>query len=250
MPKPLPKRLRKEPIIDAGCELRVQATVDLHTVMPGLLFSRLPNVGNIEQLPAQSIPEPLRAADPSLVSVPLVKVDWGRYLLLVGARNISVTPKLPYPGWETFRQDILQVFRLVLENSFVLGVERYSIKYVNLIEIDDLAGQFDALDWAVRIGPLQLSDQRTQLKTEISSGEFITIVQLITSASVRMTSTNVEKHGCVVDVDTVCSHATRDIAAFRTELEDRLRSIRLQNKIVFFDCLKDSTIDALEPEYE
>ena len=58
------------------------------------------------------------------------------------------------------------------------------------------------------------------------------------------------KEGLVVDVDTL---AFVDGISMQTMLDDfsnKLDSIHLANKEMFFDCLRPETIDAMEPSYE
>jgi uncharacterized protein (TIGR04255 family) len=253
VPKRLPTKLKAEPLIDAACELRIQSSssVDLHTVLPGLFFTRLSGVTKVEQLPGFFVPEAIRA-NPALgqVNSQLVRVHWGSYFITVGTRNVVVGPRLPYLGWNDFKSRILEVFQSVLDLPVVESIERYSIKYINLIQAQDIAQQAEKLDWGITIGPLHLTGQPTQLRVESLDGAYLTIIQVSTGAVVDMVETKEVKQGCVVDVDTLSHQLAIDVATFRGQLADRLDEIRHRNKVVFFDCLKDSTIEEMGPTYE
>ena len=251
MPKRLPKKLRAEPLIDASCELRTSSSVDLHTILPGLFFTQLTGITKVEQLPGLSFPDAMRA-DPALAPVnsQLVRLHWGDYYITLGTRNVLIGPRLPYRGWSEYKERVLEVFKLVLEHSFVQSIERYSIKYTNLIPISSVVQQSEKLDWSIKIGPIQLSGQPTQLRAEIDADGFVTIIEMATGAVVEMVGTKEQKEGCVVAIDTLRTNPEVSVAAFRTELADRLEAIRHYNKVVFFDCLKDSTIEEMGPTYE
>lgn len=45
-------------------------------------------------------------------------------------------------------------------------------------------------------------------------------------------------------------HTTNDVGRFEIELADRLETIRVANKQVFFDCLTLDAIEAMEPKYD
>jgi uncharacterized protein (TIGR04255 family) len=232
--------------------MRVRSQVDLHTILPGLLYSGLQGIGKIDQLPAFALPEELRVTRPEFAKAnsALLRMHWGEYFITLGTRNVFIGPKLPYRGWPDFRDNALKVFQLLLKNRFVEAVERYSIKYVNLIPSVDLVEQNLVLDWDVRIGQNQVNKQLTQLRTELHDGKYLTIVQLSTGTEVEMVETKESKSGSLVDIDTLCSGLRTDVEQFSEELLDRLDEIRLHNKTVFFDCLKDSTIEAMGPKYE
>jgi uncharacterized protein (TIGR04255 family) len=252
VPKRLPTKLKHEPLVDAVCEIRVGSKVDLHTILPGLMYAGLKGIGKIEEMPALQIPEQLRVGRPefSNANSSLMRLHWGDYFITIGTRNVFVGPKLPYQGWPAYRSNILEVFQLLLKNSFVESIERYSIKYVNLVPGSELIQQNSVLDWDVRIGPNRINQQTTQIRTELRDDPFLTIIQMSTGIEIEMVETKESKKGSLVDVDTLCLQAHSDVAQFSAELPNRLDAIRHHNKITFFDCLQDSTIQAMEPSYE
>jgi uncharacterized protein (TIGR04255 family) len=252
VPKPLPKKLANEPLVDAVCEVRVRSQVDLHTILPGLLYSQLGGVGKVEQMPAMSIPEHLRSGRPEfqLTNNSLMRIHWGAYFVTVGTRNVVIGPRLPYRGWGDFRENALKVFQLLLANPFVEAVERYSTKYVNLVPAQQLAEQHNVLDWDIRIGPHRIVGQGTQLRTELRNAQYITIIQLSTGIAIEMVDSKETRIGSLIDVDTLCNDLHLDVKQFLAELPKRLDHIRHENKVVFFDCLRDSVIEAMGPTYE
>ena len=252
LPKRLPIKLAIEPLIDAACELRVHISsqIDLHTVLPGVLLTKL-GLSKFEQLPGTFVPSAIRSQDPlGVFNSQLVRAQWGDYYITIGTRNVVIGPKLPYHGWHDFKKHILEVFNVVLELGIHDAIDRYSIKYTNLIEGSDVAQQSAKLDWGVKIGPLSIQGEPTQLRVEIPDERFLTIVQINSGAAVEMIETKTVRTGCVVDVDTLCLKLDADFSRFGRELPERLDAIRYRNKGVFFDCLTDSTIEEMGPTYE
>lgn len=254
MPKRLPTKLDTVPLLEAVCELRVESAIDLHTILPGLFFSTFGKdaIGRIEQHPmAMNVPSALRAL-PQLegLNSQLVQIAWGDYTIVLGTRNVVLAVALPYRGWQDFKPKIVELFRLVLGQSFVTAVQRYSIKYRNLVEIGDVSAQFRSLDIRVDVGPLTLSKQPMTLRFEHARDDVITIFQLGTNVTAELTATKEIKSGCIVDVDTICMAPNASAAELREALPDKLESIRRSNKIDFFDCLTDETIANLGAHYE
>lgn len=58
------------------------------------------------------------------------------------------------------------------------------------------------------------------------------------------------QNGVLVEVDSIRNKATSDLSMFEQELPDLLEAIHASNKRMFFDCLRKSTIEYLEPIYE
>lgn len=236
--------------MEAVCELRVSPTGALHSVLPGHLYQTFrEQVSGLETLPAGAIPDALRAQDPNLSFAPVVRVSWRNYFVLIGPRSVAIACRLPYPGWQQFRTDALELFRSVLVSSLIRGIDRYSVKYVNFFSSPDAAAGFTGMmDWSLRIGSFIVGTEATHVRVEIADGEVITVLTLASPAQVTIPS-EPTKIGGVVDVDTVCAHVTNDLVAFDSELEARLDRIRHVNKQVFFDCLTQEAIDQMEPEY-
>jgi uncharacterized protein (TIGR04255 family) len=249
MAKPLPIKLGREPLLEAICQMNFVPGLELSGVLPGYLYAKLPGVKQVEMLPASQIPEQLRKADPALQLQPLCRVHWEDFFILIAAESVAVAAKLPYVGWSRFKEKIVLVFGVVLMSPFMQGtsVQRYSMKYINLLESSDLAEQHRMLDWSVQCGQLTLNDEITQLRFE-KRGEFTNVVAIATSVEVQVAAS--KKQGVLLDVDTISRDGPFEIEAFRNQLADRLEQLRQDNKRTVFDILTDTTIASLEPQYE
>lgn len=252
MPKPLPSKLGNEPLVEAICELYVKPAdgVSLHSVLPGYLYAKFPHeVTSFEQLPASGLPDILRQQEPAFANAPLIRLVWRRYFILIGSRQIALACRLPYPGWTSFKDDILLLFGMLLGSDLAHGIERYSMKYVNFFPSTGEVGNTSMMDWKVRVGEFSLRSEAVQLRLEVPKDEFLTVVTVVSPASVKREG-GLEQSGGVIDVDTICTVSIPDVAEFCTQLPDRLQKIRLANKQEFFDCLTPSAIQGLKPEYD
>lgn len=253
MSKPkIPSRLGKEPLVDVIFELRFSSTAPVSKILPGILFTKLTSAEqpvSVNDLPIAQLPEAMRRSDPALQYAPLVALDWGQFSVLVGDSSICVGCKMPYPGWTALRTAILRVVNEVNAAGIVQSIDRYSMKYVDLIEKPDTGSQVSSLNWNVRVGSHSLEEGIATVRLEIKRDNIIHIVSIQTGVSVEIPGRG-QKIGVVVDTDSICNVEKLDMADFLGEIESNLNDIHSANLEVFFDCLTPETIDYLEPEYD
>jgi len=203
----------------------------------------------MRRLPAAEIPQPMRANDPALHYAPTQRLEWGNYVIAVGDRNVIISCKLPYPKWPNFKSKILEIVGLIAEVGVAGNVERFSVKYVNLIEAPSLAEQIAKIDLTLRIGSLEVNDDHFDMKVHHVEGETIHILTVITGATAGMPDGR-EAFGVVVDIDSIRNIQPIPFDAFAQGLDGELETLRLSNKIQFFGCLKQATVDEMRPVYE
>lgn len=245
----LPKILEREPLVDALCEVRMEASAPLADILPGILFHKLTPKPSIMRLPAAEIPQPMRKTDPTLQYAPTQRLEWGEYLVSVGDRNVVISCKLPYPKWPNFKKTILEIINLIAGVGVAGKVERFSLKYVNLIEAPTLEAQIAKIDLAIRIGELKVNADHIDMKVHHVEGDAIHILTVITGASGRMPNGR-EVFGVVVDIDSIRNIPPSPFAAFAGGLESELENLRQSNKVHFFGCLNQQTVDEMGPVYE
>lgn len=245
----LPKKLKKEPLIDAVFEVRFTSAFPAGGILPGLLFGKLGGDKKIEQLPLSQLPQVMRDADPNLRFAPLIRLDWEQFYINVGDRSVSVGFKYPYPGWNSFKPAIIEVMDVLKDENVIKSVERYSLKYIDLLPATDLREQVSFVNFDVTLAGHKLEDEAFQIRLEIPRDGFIHAVQVVSSATATL-HTGESRQGLVVDVDTIANQQGGAFEDLLIEFSDKLEAIHQANKKVFFDCLKPQTIKALEPEYE
>lgn len=244
----LPKVLEREPLVDALFEVRLDGSAPLADIVPGILFHKLTPKPTLKRLPAAEVPQPMRASDPGLRYAPVQRLEWTDYVIAVGDRNVVISCKLPYPKWPNFKKAIQYITGLLAED--VTGnVERFSVKYVNLIEAKTLSEQIAKIKLAIQIGSLEVQDDHVNMQVHHMEADALHILTVITGANGKMPDGR-DAHGVVVDIDSIRNIEALAFNDFVADLEPKLETLRQSNKVKFFDCLKPETIAELGPIYE
>lgn len=249
MPDKLPIKLKKEPLCDAVFEVRFSITTPAASILPGIFYSKLEGKKTIERLPAAELPQQIRDRDPNLQYAPVMRIRWEEFIILISDRSSAMACSMPYPGWEKFKKAIIKMVGIIAEVSFIESIQRYSMKYVDLIQVKDIGEQIASVDLNLKLGDHKLEKESFQFRIEIVDGEFINAVQIV-SAGIIETIEKVRKEGLIIDIDTIRKVDNLDIKLFLSELPERSEDIHLRNKIMFFKCLSPTALENLEPVYE
>lgn len=245
----VPTRLQHEPLIDALFEVRFEQAEQLGDILPGALFQKLTPKPILTRLPAAEFPQPLRAANPDLHFASTHRLDWNSYTISIGDRNVTVGCKLPYPKWAQFKINILNLMRNIGDFGVLGRVERYSLKYTNLIEAPTVLEQIGKIDLEMRLGDLTIKDENIDIKLHQIDGDTIHILTVITSALTKLQD-GTEKFGAIVDVDSIVNIIPCGFDVFIESLDTKVERLRQLNKKRFFASLKQETIDEMGPSYE
>jgi uncharacterized protein (TIGR04255 family) len=249
MTEKLPTKLKKEPLIDALFEMRFTSTTSASSILPGVLFSKLPGEKKIERLPTEQIPRAILDSDPNLRFAPLLRLYLDKFVINIGDRSLAVGCKMPYPGWGTFKPVILDVVRQLKEIGIVQALHRFSMKYIDLIPASSRADQVSAINGTVVLGKHTLNQEIFSLRMEIPQEGMLHVVQ-ITSGATATLQDGSTREGVIVDIDSITDLAEPDFAYWLGQLSDQLESMHSANKAMFFECLRPETIASLEPIYE
>lgn len=249
MANTLPKRLRKEPLLDALFECRFSTSFPISNILPGILFSEFEGEKKLERLPQSEIPEVIRNNDPNFQYIPFVRIRLQNYSFLIGDRSMAVACNLPYKGWNDFKSTIIRIIAVLNKSGLIEKVIRYSIKYVDLIQSSDPTDQVNLANLSLKIGSHTLTSEPYQVRMEIPVDEFINIVQIISRTKVTMLDKS-EREGVVIDIDTIKDTGGIPVEQLEQELDSVLERIHRVSKETFFDCLTQETLLRLEPEYE
>ncbi|MCY4227856.1 MAG: TIGR04255 family protein [Gammaproteobacteria bacterium] len=200
----LPKTLKRLPLVDVLFEMRFDDSAAFADVLPGILFCELDPKPEISRLPTAECPKPIRSQDPVLRYSSTQRLEWDKYIISVGDHNLAISCKLPYPGWSKFKKTILKVIN-VLKNSGIVGkVQRFSVKYVDIIQGETLADQLGKVDVRISVGPREVSDEHINMQIHHAEGNIVHIQSFITGATARRVD-NEQIYGIVVDTDSICN---------------------------------------------
>lgn len=245
----LPKKLKNEPLIDAVFEIRFHGTAPASNILPGYLFSKLDGDKKIEKLPAGQLPEVVRQNDPNLKYAPVVRILWKTFGIQISDNGLSVACFIPYPGWTAFRETISLVIDHLASAGIVHKVERYSIKYVDIIPAKTLTEQISAVNLDLTIGSHKLKKEFFQVRVDVPIDDLINIITINSSAEITLPSGE-QKKGIVVDIDTIMNIDNSSIGEVVSSIADNIQRMHDINGELFFSCLKKETIEMLEPIYE
>ena len=245
----LPVVLRHEPLVDAVFEVRFQNSPPLADMLPGYLFAELEPKPVLSRLPAANIPYPMRANDPNLQFAPTQRLEWGDYFIALGDQNIVISCKLPYPKWPSFKSTILYIINVIAKAGIAGQIERYALKYVNLIPASDVAEQIKKIQMEIKLGDIQVDHDHMSLQVHRNEGDILHIMSVIIGAQGKMPDGE-SVDGAVIDIDSIRTINAPDLNALIQNLDQSIEELRYANKVKFFSCLTDAAIKEMEPEYE
>jgi len=247
---PIPKRLKKEPLIEAiwQAQFDTREGLPVGDLLPGILYSALkveyPNL-QLNRLPTADIPTSLAQIDPNLMFSAKYRMEetGSPFMIQVGDRIVSVNCKKPYAGWSAFREQILKLADVIESSSLVPSPTRHSLRYIDLLVLDP-APDLKALQVEFRIGQWNLQKQPLQMRVEVSDAAFNHVIQIAAPATANLPEGQLQ--GSVIDLET-----------FSTATFDGWQDIRAQidlihdcSKAVFYQqLLTAQAIELMEPEY-
>lgn len=242
-----PVRLQKDPIIEAVFELRFQsANQALSDLLPGMLFidlkEQFPTIG---RMPISELPREVQEQTPDLRYQPRYQLAGEEFVLLLGDHSLVVSSPRPYAGWGSFRAIILKVLTLLDNTKLISVIERYSLKYVNLLEAEDLKSQFAAINLSAQMGKYPLTDYPSQFKAEITEENFVNLIEIIPNTKVK-TNKSERLQGLLLSVDTIQNNP-KDFWKNVGALIDQAHNTE---KRFFFGILTEETIEKFGPILE
>jgi uncharacterized protein (TIGR04255 family) len=249
----LPTKLKKEPLFDAVFELRFgTANPYPSTAIASILYAHeLSSSGKppqIERLQNSEIPTAVRIADPNLKYLPLLRARIDNFNLLIGDSAILIGIRLPYAGWENFKPIIIRTVNAILKSNVIVRIERYSMKYADMIEGEGNDQNLKRVNLNLSIGDHKIASEQTMVRVELRRSEFIDIIQIVSEAKINIENVGT-KSGLLIDVDSIVEYHTDKLTLFMEELPDRLDRLHTENKYMFFQSLTEETIAFLEPIY-
>lgn len=248
MDNKIPVRLKKEPLLEAIWEIRFSgAKSSAADLLPGMLFKALPGrYGNIVRLPVADIPALIVEHDRNLRYAPKIRLENGNQAIQIGEHVVSLSCRRPYSGWNQFSADIRDLAKAVQDTNLIETLERFSLKYIDLIELEQPLG-LNCLNLALKLGEHEISTKPVQLRTEIKGNGLVHIVQIVSPSEVTLPGTEGRLKGVLLDIDTIKPLVEQESW---DSLDQRLDDVHAACKKMFFSLLTPETVDKLEPEYE
>jgi uncharacterized protein (TIGR04255 family) len=247
---PIPKRLKKEPLIEAIWQAQIEPKEGLPVgdLLPGILYSALkldyPNL-QLHRLPAADIPAPVLQIDPNLRFTAKYRIEepGSPFLFQVGDRIVTMNCRKPYAGWSAFKERILKLLDLIERSGLVPVPGRHSLRYIDLLtlhtppDLKALQAQFQMGQWSLQNRPLQM-------RVELADEGCNHVVQIATPAEANLPEGKLQ--GSVIDLETFSNSVPSSWQDIRVQIDQ----IHDRSKLVFYQqLLTAEAIALMEPEY-
>ncbi|HEB1508345.1 TPA: TIGR04255 family protein, partial [Escherichia albertii] len=124
-------------------------------------------------------------------------------------------------------------------------------KYVDFFPKEDDSNLFDKLNVSLNMAGESMSNYPINIRIDKNEGAFLNIIQILSHALVMSDNGEFNKKGLILDIDSIRQITNTDeIDKFKNEPKKILDDLHACNKLAFFSCLKESTIQELEPSYK
>ncbi|MGH8497515.1 MAG: TIGR04255 family protein [Methylococcales bacterium] len=242
----IPKRLKKEPLIESLWEIRFSSTVSsVAELLPGLLYRQFEaDCPTVEPLPTVNVPLAVRQIDQNFRYLPTMKLEGAPYSIQIGEHVVSLSCRRPYTGWPKFGSKILELAKALKDTKLLTNLERFSMKYIDVLPMSGTP-TIAPLSATISLGGHDIGENSIHLRSERSENEFINIVQIMSPTEVKLPGGE-KFNGILIDIDTVYLRKSADLWI---NFDARLNEAHDINKKVFFELLRPETLEGLEPEY-
>ena len=244
----LPTKLGKEPLVEAVFEVRFALGESIAEILPGFLMAELGPDTKISKLSTAAVPFPVRQQDPVARYQPTIKLASDHFDTFIGDYSVLVSCRIPYPGWDTFECRIHEIMGIVSKVNQAPNIDRYSLKYANIIEATSHSDQLAKLTTKVIIGDDQILNDQISLRVQKAEDELTHIIEIVTGVGVTQNG-GPSRDGVLVSIDSVCSCRSITFSDWIQKLPENLRETRLANKHHFFNCLTTDTVKEMDPTY-
>jgi uncharacterized protein (TIGR04255 family) len=243
-----PKRpiaLGRSPLVEAIFEIRFVPTAPaVGDLLPGLLYAGLKTeYPDTEPLPIANIPRQIRDQQAELLYHPSYRLKGEHRILQVGDRVLSLNTT-EYPGWAHFKQWVEFATKAVKETGLLKQIERFSFKYINVIEASASDQQLSFLDARIEITGATPIERGFRLRVERDDTPFLTIIEIMTHSKAKRRNDQQIVSGLLVTVDTIRAGFGNDYWTNQSTLIEEGHTVV---KDVFYNLITESTLKRLDP---
>jgi uncharacterized protein (TIGR04255 family) len=242
--KKQPIRLSQDPIIEALAELQFQPIEKAAgELIPGMMFPQIRKFfPKIERLPFAEIPLAFQEMAPNLTYQASQRLTGENVALLLGSHVATIARTRPYVGWGKFRELIFTVLDSLKSTEMVKQVERFSIKYVNILEAKDRESQYALLNLKASMAQYDLTKHLSTFRTEIVADGVINIVEITPEIS-AVAPDGKPIRGLLLSNDSIFKTDNK----FWTDQQKIVDKVHDSVKAIFYDLLTDEAVGAFKP---
>lgn len=206
--EPKKQTLQQDAIVEALFEIRFSCNENTPgNLLPGVLYPAIREAFPSSQtLDVNRLPPEIRETDPNLRYAAVQRFTGDHATVNIGPRSFTVVSSRPYMGWESFKPLILDCLSKLHQTGFIAKVERYSLRYVNIISAGPTPKeQFAKIHFNGNLGKFDLSEGASQILTDIPHKGILNKVTISSNANAEIrTRTGREViSGLLLDIDSI-----------------------------------------------
>ena len=242
----MPEKLGKSPLVEVVFEIRFEPTIPAAgDILPGLLYSQMKDeFPEVKALPNASVPREFREKTPDLKYMASHRLIGESKSVRIGDRVVYLT-SLQYPGWTRFLEMVESLLEAVKGTGLTKQIERFSFKYVNLIEPSGDAKQLPLLNLRVEVIGNVPTERGFHFRSEYDEGKHTTILTISPGATAKMAGGKTVS-GMIIEVDTIRFEPGSGFLTDRVSLLEEAHSIA---KRTFFSLLTKDALERMMPVY-
>jgi len=236
----LPRSISPCPIVDAVADVWFESDLPGEAVF-GVIYQALKKeFPNASALPGAMMPAQLKQINPALAHQASYRLEGEKLAVLIGPNNIAVGLRGQYPGWPALKRGLLETLTRVFDLNFIIGVQRFGLRYINFFPYDVLP----SLTLSLCLSKDVLLGRETFIKTVLKESGVDTILQISQLATFQNLPGQI---GSSIDLDAFqINPKTNDVAA--AALSDFLEIAHTSLKSLFFRLLKPEFLATLNPQ--
>jgi uncharacterized protein (TIGR04255 family) len=241
------RRLERPALVEATFELRFAPAPNVTgELLFGLIFASLK-----ERYPAVArtgtagLPLELRRSRPELRYLSEYRLEGQSVAVSLGDSVLTATALPPYPGWSKFREQCMQAVRVLSETGHVARVERFSLRYTNILPLQD-GNPLDPLNIRIDLAGLPLHPDGFKLRFEKRSVPFVTVVECA-SRTAALISPSETREGLLFALDTIRQH---DAGGFLQDPAAHLEKAHTLLEAIFLGLVSEHALEAMGPVWE
>jgi uncharacterized protein (TIGR04255 family) len=235
----IPKKIDPCPIVNAVIELRFTSVFPSETIL-GIVYNKIKEEfkSGVENLPILQLPEKIRISDPKLIYAPWYKMRQGNFVIQLGPKVLSFVNENDYIGWSSFYKKIESLFNQINEIGLFDSFSRIGLRYINSFDID----VFSVSTLSVNLSDHEFQNNGLSMRSLIEFEDLKSNVSISNNAQVKQEDNVISTS--LIDIDSFFSNSFTSDQCL--EIIDRLHH---EEKVIFFNLLKDEYIKSLNPEY-
>lgn len=243
----MPMKVDKSPLFEVLFEIRFEPTTPAAgDLLPGLLYSQMKaDYPDVIPLPMANIPRQIRDQNPDLLYQASHRLRGTHHSISVGDRVVSLS-STDYPGWNRFKEMVESVIRGVESTGLFKNVERFSFRYINVIEAPETDRQLPLLNVRIELTGSAPIERGFLLRVERDEGKFTTVIQITPNSKATIPIIGKTVSGLLIDVDTLSVGLGNEFSTNRSFLLEEAHSVV---KRTFFSLLSPSTIEKMGPKW-